>query len=123
MWAFRVTFVIVSIIKNNAYISIVFSNIEAFLGVPKSSLYGLFLGSVEFTNGCKLITTLPLTLPFKLSIISFICSFSGLSVIAQISSFIYKYDISMIKYSFMKFIQGIFSFIITFIIKSFKGIF
>ena len=117
--AFVVIFsIIVSIIKNNAYISIVFSNIEAFLGVPKSSIYGLFLGSIEFTNGCKLITTLPLTLPFKLSIISFICSFSGLSVIAQISSFICKYDISLLKYSFMKFIQGIFSFIITFIISS-----
>ena len=117
--AFVVIFsIIVSIIKNNAYISIVFSNIEAFLGVPKSSIYGLFLGSVEFTNGCKLITTLPLTLPFKLSIISFICSFSGLSVIAQISSFICKYDIYFMKYSFMKFIQGIFSFIITFIISS-----
>ena len=109
--AFVVLFsIIVSIIKNNAYISIAFNNIEAFLNLPKYSIYGLFLGSVEFTNGCKLITTLPLTLPFKLAIISFICSFSGLSVIAQISSFIYKYDISIAKYSFMKFIQGIISF-------------
>ncbi|MBX9135876.1 sporulation integral membrane protein YlbJ [Clostridium sp. K12(2020)] len=117
--AFVVLFsIIVSIIKNNAYISIAFNNIEAFLNLPKYSIYGLFLGSVEFTNGCKLITTLPLTLPFKLAIISFICSFSGLSVIAQISSFIYKYDISIAKYSFMKFIQGIISFGITFIISS-----
>ncbi len=110
--------IIISIIKNNAYISIAFNNIEAFLNLPKYSIYGLFLGSVEFTNGCKLITTLPLTLPFKLAIISFICSFSGLSVIAQISSFIYKYDISIAKYSFIKFIQGIISFGITFIISS-----
>ena len=117
--AFVVLFsIIVSIIKNNAYISIAFNNIEAFLNLPKYSIYGLFLGSVEFTNGCKLITTLPLTLPFKLAIISFICSFSGLSVIAQISSFIYKYDISIAIYSFMKFIQGIISFGITFIISS-----
>ena len=117
--AFVVLFsIIVSIIKNNAYISIAFNNIEAFLNLPKYSIYGLFLGSVEFTNGCKLITTLPLTLPFKLAIISFICSFSGLSVIAQISSFIYKYDKSISKYSFMKFIQGIISFGITFIISS-----
>ena len=117
--AFVVLFsIIISIIKNNAYISIVFYNIEDFLNLPKYSIYGLFLGSVEFTNGCKLITTLPLTLPFKLAIISFICSFSGLSVIAQISSFVYKYDISIAKYSFMKFIQGIISFSITFIISS-----
>ena len=77
--AFVVLFsIIVSIIKNNAYISIAFNNIEAFLNLPKYSIYGLFLGSVEFTNGCKLIA----------------------------------------KYSFMKFIQGIISFGITFIISS-----
>ena len=117
--AFVVLFsIIISIIKNNTYISIVFYNIEEFLNLPKYSIYGLFLGSVEFTNGCKLITTLPLTLPFKLAIISFICSFSGLSVIAQISSFVYKYDISIAKYSFIKLIQGIISFSITFIISS-----
>lgn len=117
--AFVILFsIIISIIKNNTYISIVFYYIEDFLNLPRYSIYGLFLGSVEFTNGCKLITTLPLTLPFKLAIISFICSFSGLSVIAQISSFVYKYDISMAKYSFMKFIQGIISFSITFIISN-----
>ncbi len=117
--AFVILFsIIISIIKNNAYISIVFNNIENFFNLPKYSIYGLFLGSVEFTNGCKLITTLPLTLPFKLAIISFICSFSGLSVIAQISSFVYKYNVSIAKYSFIKFIQGIISFAITFIISS-----
>ena len=117
--AFVVLFsIIISIIKNNTFISIVFYNIEEFLNLPKYSIYGFFLGSIEFTNGCKLITTLPLTLPFKLAIISFICSFSGLSVIAQISSFVYKYNISLAKYSFIKFIQGIISFGITFIISS-----
>ena len=110
--------IIISIIKNNAYISIIFSNIENFLNLPQYSLYGIFLGSVEFTNGCKLITTLPLTIPFKLSIISFICSFSGFSVIAQISSFVSKYNVSLAKYSFYKLIQGIISFFITFVISS-----
>lgn len=117
--AFVVLFsIIISIIKNNAYISIIFSNLEVFFNLPQYSLYGFFLGSIEFTNGCKLITTLPLTLPLKLSIISFICSFSGLSVIAQISSFVSKYDVSLAKYSALKFIQGIISFLITFIISS-----
>lgn len=110
--------IIISILKNNNYLSIIFSNIESFFNLPQYSLYGLFLGSIEFTNGCKLIATLPLTIPFKLAIISFICSFSGLSIIAQISSFISKYNISIIKYSFYKFIQGIISFIVTFIISS-----
>ena len=121
--AFVVIFsIIISIIKNNAYISIIFNNIETFFNIPKYSLYGLFVGSVEFTNGCKLITTLPLSLPFKLGIISFICSFSGLSVIAQISSFISEYNVSIAKYTFWKFIQGIISFIITFIISNILSI-
>lgn len=114
--AFVIIFsIIISIIKNNAYISIIFKNVEEFLKIPSSSLYGTLLGSIEFTNGCKLISLSTLPLILKLSIISFICSFSGLSVIAQISSFIGDLNISLFKYSFFKFIQGIISFIITFI--------
>lgn len=114
--AFVIIFsIIISIIKNNAYINIVFKNLEEFLKIPSSSLYGTLLGSIEFTNGCKLISSSTLPLTLKLSIISFICSFSGLSVIAQISSFIGDLNISLFKYSFLKFIQGIISFIITFI--------
>ena len=114
--AFVIIFsIIISIIKSNAYINITFKNIEDFLNIPSSSLYGTLLGSIEFTNGCKLISSSTLPLILKLSIISFICSFSGLSVIAQISSFIGDLNISLFKYSFLKFIQGIISFIITFI--------
>lgn len=114
--AFVIIFsIIISIIKSNAYISITFKNIEDFLNIPSSSLYGTLLGGIEFTNGCKLISSSTLPLILKLSIISFICSFSGLSVIAQISSFIGDLNISLFKYSFLKFIQGIISFIITFI--------
>ena len=117
--AFVILFsIIMSIIKNNAYISIAFTHIEEFLHLPNYSLYGLFLGSVEFTNGCKLISTTSLSLPLRLSIISFICSFSGLSVIAQISSFTSEHNISLSKYSFYKVIQGIISFFITFIVAS-----
>lgn len=114
--AFVIIFsIIISIIKNNAYISIVFKNIENFLNLPPSLLYGSFLGSIEFTNGCKMISTSTLPLALKLSIISFICSFSGLSVIGQISSFIGNYDISLFKYVLLKLLQGIISFFITFV--------
>lgn len=117
--AFVILFsIIISIIKNNAYTSIIFNNLEAFLKVPKYSIYGFFLGSIEFTNGCKLITETALSLSLRLSIISFICSFSGISVIAQISSFTGKYNVSLKKYTFWKLIQGFISFIITFIITS-----
>lgn len=118
--AFVVLFsIIIGIIKNNAYISIAFSNIESMLNLPNMSLYGIFLGSIEFTNGCKLLSTTSLPINLKLSIISFICSFSGFSVIAQIISFIGKYEVSIKKYIFWKLVQGIISFIVTYIASSF----
>lgn len=107
--------IIISIIKDNAYIHIVFNNLETFINAPINSIYSLFLGSIEFTNGCKLISTSSLSINLKLSIISFICSFSGLSILAQVSSFISKDNISIAKYAMWKLIQGILSFIITFI--------
>jgi hypothetical protein len=56
----------------------------------------------------------------KLSLISFLCSFSGLCIIAQVSSFISENKISLIRYSLIKFIQGVLSFFITFLISIFS---
>lgn len=114
--AFVIIFsIIIAIIKNNSLINIIFNNVEKLLSLSPNSLYGIFLGSIEYTNGCKILTSISSSIIFKLSAISFICSFSGLSIIGQISSFTGKFNISLKKYSFIKFIQGIISFIITFI--------
>lgn len=117
--AFVIIFsIIIAIIKNNSLINIIFNNVEKLLSLSPNSLYGIFLGSIEYTNGCKILTSISSSIIFKLSAISFICSFSGLSIIGQISSFTGKFNISLKKYSFIKFIQGIISFIITFIFSS-----
>ena len=117
--AFVIIFsIIIGIIKNNSLINIIFNNVEKLLSLSPNSLYGIFLGSIEYTNGCKILTSISSSIIFKLSAISFICSFSGLSIIGQISSFTGKFNISLKKYSFIKFIQGIISFIITFIFSS-----
>ena len=110
--------VIIGIIKNNASISIIFKNLESFLNLPKDSLYALFLGSIEITNGCNIIANTTLSIQLKLSIISFLCSFSGLSIIAQVGSFISKHNVSMIKYTLLKLVQGIISFLITFAVTT-----
>ena len=110
--------IIIGIIKNNSLINIIFNNVEKLLSLSPNSLYGIFLGSIEYTNGCKILTSISSSIIFKLSAISFICSFSGLSIIGQISSFTGKFNVSLKKYSFIKFIQGIISFIITFIFSS-----
>ncbi|AWK51333.1 sporulation integral membrane protein YlbJ [Clostridium beijerinckii] len=108
--------VLITLIKNNVYFYIMFEQLENFFSLPVGTLYFLFLGSIEMTNGCSLISTLSLPLPLKLSMISFLCSFSGLAVIAQVSSFVSDTKIHYSKYIFLKLIQGIFSFIITYIL-------
>ncbi len=114
--AFVIIFsVVISIIKSNTYISIAFKYLEDLINLPTGTLYNLFLGSIEFTNGCKLISTSNISMSLKLSMMSFILSFSSLSVIAQVSSIVSKNSPNMIKYIFYKFIQGLLSFIITFI--------
>ncbi len=108
--------VIISLIKSNVHIYVIFEQLETFFKLPSKTLYCLFLGSIEMTNGCNIISTLTLSLPIKLSIISFLCSFSGLSVIAQVNSFVSDTGIHYSKYIFLKVIQGIFSFFITYIL-------
>lgn len=84
---------------------------------------GIVLGSIEITNGCYLISLSNISPIIKYSIISFLCSFSGLSIICQVYSFTYKVkNISIIKYSINKFIQGIISFIITYVVLTFVPI-
>lgn len=108
--------VVISLVKSNSYFYIIFEQLEFFLTLPTGTLYSLFLGSIEMTNGCSIISTLSLPLSLKLSIISFLCSFSGLAVIAQFSSFVSETNINYSKYIFLKIIQGIFSFATTYVL-------
>ncbi|MBS6501128.1 MAG: sporulation integral membrane protein YlbJ [Clostridium sp.] len=114
--AFVIIFsVVISIIKSNTYISTAFEILENLVKLPSGTLYNLFLGSIEFTNGCKLISASSISMSLKLSMMSFILSFSSLSVIAQVSSIVSKSNPNIKKYIFYKFIQGVLSFIITFV--------
>lgn len=110
--------VIISLIKNSQYITYMFGTVEALLHTSSGVLYGMFLGSIEITNGCNIISQLSISVPLKASIISFLCSFSGLAIIAQVSSFVSETNIRYIKYIILKFIQGIFSFLITYILTA-----
>jgi sporulation integral membrane protein YlbJ len=114
--AFVVLFsVVIAIIKDNSTFAAFITLLENLVNLPKGLLYNLILGSVEFTNGCKLISISDLSIHLKLSLISFILSFSSLSVIGQVTSIISKSNPNMKKYVLYKFIQGLISFFITFI--------
>lgn len=114
--AFVILFsVIIAIIKNSSSFTTFITFLENLINLPNGLLYNLLLGSIEFTNGCKLISTSNLSIHLKLSLISFILSFSSLSVIGQVTSIISKSNPNMKKYILYKFIQGLISFFITFI--------
>lgn len=108
---------IIGIIKNNAYISIILSKLEDILSLPDNILSSFFYGSIEITNGCAIVSNSNISIHLKLAIISFLCSFSGLSIIFQSYSFLSKHNVSLSKYTLSKFLQGIFSFIITYFIS------
>lgn len=108
--------VLISIIKNNTPSDIVFKNLSAILNINQSSLEGLFFGLFEMTNGCSLITSASIDTMYKICILSFLLGFSGLSIICQTYSLIYKSKISLMKYTKKKFIQGIICSILTMIL-------
>lgn len=106
---------IINILKNLNFMKDFFVIIENSFNLPSSSLYGLFLGSIEVTNGCNLIAQTDLSVHLKISFMSFFCSFGGLSIIFQTSSFLLSNKISFLKYFTIKLVQGIIAFVIAFI--------
>lgn len=110
--------VIISIIKNSSFIYNSINSLESILNLPKNVLYGTFLGSIEMTNGCSIIANSSLSIHLKLAIVSFICSFSGMSAIAQASSFFSKHNVSITKYMLLKLVQGAFSFVVSYFLST-----
>lgn len=114
--AFVIIFsVVINMIKSNTMVGTAFYNLEKLLNLPSQFLYNLFLGTMEFTNGSKLIADSEISIIFKLSMISALLSFSGFSVIGQVSSITSSCKPNIKKYIFYKFLQGVISFVITFI--------
>lgn len=99
--------VINNIIKNNSLFSIILNNISYITKIPLDVLQGSILGIIEMTNGCNLISGTNLPILPKIAIISFLFTFSGLSIISQVYSFTYKFDISMKTYTLRKLLQGL----------------
>lgn len=95
------------IIINNIFTEILFKN--------SPILKSLIIGFFEITNGIDMLSKTTLNLNIKLSLISALCSFSGLCIMLQCYSFVYKNKhFNFKKYIFYKFIQSLIAFIITF---------
>lgn len=82
-------------------------------------LTAIMTGIFEISNGINSIYLLNIPLNLKLALTSFILSFSSLMILMQIFSFVHKTKVKfkdLLKY---KFLQGILSCVITFIIITF----
>jgi len=83
------------------------------------TLEALTLGVFEISNGVKSLSCLNISLSLKLVLISFVLSFSSFMILTQIFSFIYTTKVKfkdLLKY---KFLQGVVSSIITYVIMHF----
>lgn len=107
--------VIISIFKNSIFFNESINSLSGLFNISSEMIKGIILGMIEITNGSNIIASSSMSIPIKISIISFLCSFSGLSVLAQISSFSSKHKVPMLKYFMYKLLQGIISFIITYV--------
>lgn len=111
-----------STLKTLAYIfayTIIFSFIPIVLlnhfelpDLIKSLIIGLF----ELSNGINSISTLNINLNIKIVLASFILSFSSIMIIVQIFSFAYKAKVKFKNLLLFKFLHGLLSCIITYII-------
>ncbi len=108
--------VILSIIETSGILDI-FCNVLSQIGITKSFSKSLVLGILEVTNGVKLSSALFSNYPtLSILLTSFLLGFGGFSVLLQVYSIITKEGISIKPYFYGKFLQGIISVFITWLI-------
>ncbi|MBC2578960.1 sporulation integral membrane protein YlbJ [Clostridium sp. DJ247] len=98
--------VVNNILRSNYAFKVFISSLSSFSHVSKDIIEGFILGMIEMTNGCSLISSINISIVTKIAIVSFLFTFSGLSIISQVYSFTYRYNVSMMKYTFRKVFQG-----------------
>lgn len=104
-------FEILSVLLNNVFL----------LPIGTSNIITSILkSSIEISNGCKIISVVPMNFNSKIIVSSFLIAFSGISIIGQVTSLIKSCGISIKKYVLSKLSHGIISSVICFFILSFN---
>ncbi|SCI73842.1 Uncharacterized protein conserved in bacteria [uncultured Clostridium sp.] len=113
---FSVVFKVLSIFNFIDLVSAIIYLPLSFFGFSKELCSAFISGLFEITIGCNQVSNIT-NIPeiIRISLCSFIIAFSGLSILAQCSSFLAQTDISISTYIFSKFLHGVFAFIFTFI--------
>lgn len=108
--------IILRILANTEFFNTVVNILHTMLPfVSKDLISGFICGLIEMTNGCKIISSLKsISWITKLCVISFLISWSGLSIHSQVISIIKNTQIKIKPYIFSKLIHGLLSAILTF---------
>ena len=104
----------------NILSNIIFDILSNF-NIPNTTIH-ILTAFFEVTNGCYSIGGLNINIYSKILIISFMIGFSGLCIIFQIYSVIYKYKFKITKLIKFKLLHGIISIFITYILIKIIGI-
>ena len=106
---------VVTILKICGFV-IIFSIVSASL--PQSTITPYIYSLLEITGGLESLSALDLNPSLKVSLISFFCAFSGLSVILQVASIVKPLGFSLKPYLCGKLLQGVLAFLLTKILTS-----
>jgi sporulation integral membrane protein YlbJ len=108
--------VLSSVISKNILFNQLINNIPFMKPEINKFIKGFVIGLLEMTNGCNIISNSTINIYYKIIAISFLLSFSGLSIISQVYSFTYKFNTSIQTYVVLKTIQGFISSITTIVV-------
>lgn len=108
--------VVINLIGGSFLFKALINFVSSISNISYKIIYGLFLGTIEMTNGCYIISKSTTSNFVKLPILAFLVTFSGFSAITQVYSFTYKYKLSLLKYFRRKLLQGVIAALITIII-------
>lgn len=103
----------VSIASFITVFSVIAGALEIFLPEQIKPIVALFL---EVTRGARFFSSYGVSIPLSISLCAFTLTFGGISVLMQSMALLNDLDIKFTPYVFIKFLQGIFAFIISYIL-------
>jgi sporulation integral membrane protein YlbJ len=118
---FIMTFSVITHLLSYIHITYIFSIIISLIlnltGIPPEFSTSLFNGFFEMTLGSQVVSTLTsVPLLYKLTIVSVIIAFNGLSIHAQVASMLGGTDIRYLPYLIARAVHAIFAGIVTLVI-------
>lgn len=105
--------VIISILNQSQVLDICSMFLQpafSFIGIPIELAKPILSGIIELTNGVNLVANVPIkNISINIIICAFLLGFGGISVLLQVFSIVSKNDLSIKKYAYGKFLQGVFA--------------